>query len=95
MAAESALFAPQTGLSFHAWLFLGGVFTQEYVCWLGFPIKRNTFDRAYCPPRNDPRSNNQTMRMRDVIRKWSIAGAGGHVQGRIPRGQYVSTHTAL
>ena len=49
MADESALFAPQTGLSFHAWLFLGGVHTQECVYWLGFPIERNTFVSAAAP----------------------------------------------
>jgi len=52
--------APQTGLSFHAWLFLGGVYTQECVRWLVFPIERNTFDSVCCPPSYDPRSNNQT-----------------------------------
>ena len=37
MAAESALFAPQAGLAFHVWLFPGGFYVQECVCWLGFP----------------------------------------------------------
>ena len=37
MADESALFARQTGLAFHAWLFLGGLYAQECVGWLGFP----------------------------------------------------------
>jgi len=31
MAAESALFARQTGLAFYAWLFLGLVYQQECV----------------------------------------------------------------
>ena len=31
MAAESALFARQTGLAFHVWLFLGLVYQQECV----------------------------------------------------------------
>ena len=43
-AAESALFAPQTGLAFYMWLFLGGV-TRTYVC-TGqvFLTERNTFE---------------------------------------------------
>jgi len=36
-ADESTLIAPQTELSFHAWLFLSGVYMQECMCWLGFP----------------------------------------------------------
>ena len=36
-AAESTLFAQQAELTFHAWLFLGGVYTQECLHWLGFP----------------------------------------------------------
>jgi len=36
-ADENALSAPQTGLSFHPLLSLGGVYTQECVRWLGFP----------------------------------------------------------
>ena len=36
-AAESTLFAQQAELAFHAWLFLGGVYAQERVRWLGFP----------------------------------------------------------
>jgi len=35
-ADESSLFAPQTGLSFHAWLFLGRVYTQECTHLVGF-----------------------------------------------------------
>jgi len=59
-ADESALFAPQTGLAFHAWLFLDGV-THRNACtgWV-FPIERNTFNSACCPLRYDLRSNNQT-----------------------------------
>jgi len=37
MADESALFARQAELAFHAWIFLGGVYTQECLCWLCFP----------------------------------------------------------
>jgi len=33
-AAESTLFAQKAGLAFHAWLFLGGDYTQECVRWL-------------------------------------------------------------
>ena len=59
MVDESALFAPQTGLSFHAWLFLGGVYTQECMHWRGFP--ENLIHLSHVlPPRYDPRSNNQT-----------------------------------
>ena len=36
-AAESTLFARQAELAFHAWLFLGGVYMQECLHWLGFP----------------------------------------------------------
>jgi len=57
-ADESALFAPQTGLSFHAWLFLGGVYTHVGIGWV-FPIEPNTF-HSVLPPRHDPRSNHQT-----------------------------------
>ena len=59
-AAENAFFAPQTGLGFHAWLFLGGFYTQECLRWLGFPIERNTLEARVAPPRYGPRSNNQT-----------------------------------
>ena len=59
-AAESALFARQTGLAFHAWLFLCGVYKQEWRAGWIFSIERNTFEARDCPPRYDPRSNNQT-----------------------------------
>jgi len=36
-ADESALFAWQTGVAFRTWLFLGWVYGQECVRWLGFP----------------------------------------------------------
>ena len=72
-ADESALFAPQTRLSFHAWLFLGRVYQQEYVRWLGFPIERNTFDSVCCPPPGMIHGIIIKLpRMRDIIRKWSI-----------------------
>ena len=67
-ADESALFAPQTGLSFYAWLFLGGVYTQECVRWL---IERNTFDGACCHGMIRGVII-KLPRMRDVIRKRSI-----------------------
>jgi len=38
-ADESALFARQTGLAFHAWLFQGGVYARRNACagWV-FPL---------------------------------------------------------
>ena len=39
-AAESALLARQAELAFHVWLFLGGVYTQEWFALVGFsPLK--------------------------------------------------------
>ena len=60
MTAESTFFARQTGLGFHAWLFLGGVYTQECLHWLGFPHWVQYIRSACCPPRYGPRSNKQT-----------------------------------
>ena len=40
-AALSTLFAPQTGLAFHVWLFLGGFARSNASAGQVFPIERN------------------------------------------------------
>ena len=72
MADESTPFASQTGLAFHTWLFLGGVYTQECERWLGFPMERNTFEACSAPPGMIRGVIIKLPRMRDIIGKWSI-----------------------
>jgi len=72
-ADESALFAPQTGLSFHAWLFLGGVMCRNACTGGVFPIEHNTFNSVCCaPPGMIHGVIIKLPHMRDVIGKWSI-----------------------
>ena len=68
-AAESALFAWQAELAFHAWLFLGGVYTQERLRWLGFPLWTSCIRSASCPPGMIRSVIIRLPRIRDVTRK--------------------------
>ena len=63
----------KTGLSFHAWLFLGGV-THRNACtgWV-FPIDRNTFEVCAAPPASMiSGAIIKLLCLCDVIGKWSI-----------------------
>ena len=63
-----ALFAPQTRLCFHAWLFLGRVYTQECMHWLGIPHRT-------CPPPFPGMIHGvitELLHMHDIIRKWPM-----------------------
>jgi len=74
----STLFAPQTGLAFHTWLFLCRVTCRNSCAGWVFAIECNTFEvnAAPPPPNMIHRVIIKLPCMCDVIGKWSVPVSG-------------------
>ena len=59
-AAESALFAPETGLALHVWLFHKGSYKPKCMHKLDFPIECSAFDAVGWLPRYELRSDKRS-----------------------------------